>query len=220
MAKTKNLGVFVRCRTKLGYRHPGPNSHPLLNWFVFRVHCRPVSEAKPLSQASQVFHVADLSAAGDLLLQQDYTYGALETIPFAWEVIVRCATQLWRSPEEFDLSFSSGDVPRIQLRWRLCAKGAGILTLRCEDQLCSVSLLAGGLDHDGDLLTLQAFQQHLLRALHDTGSEPAFSLMELPQRPLLATILLLPPASHSARVSIAVMDRCFAAAFFRYEGLV
>jgi hypothetical protein len=180
----------------------------------------PPDDTKAESQASNAFHVADLSAAGDLLLQQDYTYEALETIPFAWEVIVRCATELWRSPEEFDLNFPGGDGQRIQLRWRVCAKGAGVLTLRCEDQLCSLSLLAGGLDPDGDVLTLQAFQQHLLRALHDTGAEPAFSLMELPQRPLLATILLMPPASHAARVSIAVMDRCFAAAYFRFVGLV
>lgn len=168
----------------------------------------------------RTFHIADLNAQGELLLEADYDYETLERIPFAWEVIVRCSTHLWRSPEEFELSIPSGDRSEVLLRWRACATGAGILTLRHDGQLASLSLLAGGLDPAGDVYTLEAFQTHLVRELHDTGSEPAFSLMELPQRPLLATILIVPPATEGARLSVAIIDRCFAAACFRYHSLV
>jgi hypothetical protein len=168
------------------------------------------------------FHVADLSPQGDVLLEADYGYEQLERLPFAWDAIVRCATSLWRSPDEFELSFSAGEGPGgiLPLRWRNCATGAGILTIRSNGGIASLSLLASGIDPDGDRITLGAFQSHLVHALHDTGTEPAFSLMTLSHRPLLATVLLLPPQTDSARLAAAVLDRCFAAAFFRYHGLV
>jgi hypothetical protein len=172
------------------------------------------------SPPAHPFHVADLSAQGDLLLQAEYTYESLERIPFAWEVIVRCATHLWRSPDEFELNLPSTEAAELHLRWRACATGAGLLTVRSAGQVASLSLLASGIDPQADALTLDVLQTHLVRELHDTGSEPAFSLLELPQRPLLATVLLLPPASAGARLSAAIVDRCFAAAYFRYQSLI
>ena len=57
-----------------------------------------------------------------------------------------------------------------------------------------MSLLACGLDPSADKITLEAFQQHLLRELHDTGYEPAFALTEIEERPLVATINFAAPA--------------------------
>ena len=155
------------------------------------------------------------------MVQADYAYEQLERLPFAWDAIVRCSTQLWRSPEEFEtaIPLNEGAAGLIGLRWRNCATGAGILTLRSSAGIASLSLLASGLDPDGDRITLNAFQSHLLHALHDTGVEPAFSLVALQPRPLLATVMLLPPQTEAARVGAAILDRCFAAAFFRYHGL-
>src|SRR5437016_7764162 len=170
--------------------------------------------------AARTFHVADLNAQGELLLQADYTYELLERIPLSWDMLVTCATSIWRSPEEFESSLPAPGPAKLALRWRNCARGAGILTIRHGDQVASLSLLASGIEPDGDSLTCSALQQHLVRELHDTGNEPAFSLLELPQRPLLATILILPPPTEPARVTAAIADRCFAAAYFRYLGLV
>ena len=179
------------------------------------VNAHPTKRPTPRS-----FHVADLNAHGERLLEAEYTYEALEAIPFAWEVIVGCATNLWSSPEEFDVQLPATEGAELTLRWRHCAAGAGLLTVRSAGQIASLSLLASGIDPQGDALTLDALQRHLTRELHDTGAEPAFTLMELPQRPLLATILLLPPTTPAARLSAAIVDRCFAAAYFRYQSLI
>jgi hypothetical protein len=164
--------------------------------------------------------VADLRPQGDVFLEADYCYEDLDRLPFAWDAIVRCSTAIWRTPDEFELIVPLDDGDALHLRWRNCAQGAGILTIRHADQIASLSLLASGIDAEGDNLTLAAFQTHLVQALHDTGSEPSFSLMSLSQRPLLATVLLLPPQSAAGRLGAAIVDRCFAAAFFRYQGLV
>jgi len=105
------------------------------------------------------------------------------------------------------------------LRWSASAATAGIATVRFEDELMSLSLLASGLDADADTITLQAFQTHLLRELHDTGVEPAFALMELTQRPLIATINFRSPPNPAEQAVVALADRCFAAAYFRYHHL-
>src|SRR5205814_862441 len=90
----------------------------------------------------------------------------------------------------------------LTLRWKAVAPTAGIATVRFDDavstssgqaQLASVSLLASGLDPDADQITLQAFQRHLLTELRDTGYEPAFALLDLRQRPLVATVAFASP---------------------------
>jgi hypothetical protein len=83
-----------------------------------------------------------------------------------------------------------------------------------------LSLLASGIDPEADRLTLDAFQKHLLRELRDTGFEPAFALMDLKQRPLVATINFKSPTEPADQLLTALADRCFAAAYFRKLGLV
>jgi hypothetical protein len=166
-----------------------------------------------------MFHVADLNARGEVLSEAEYTYAILELVRQAPQYIGACAAQIWRSPDEFEVNLPSGDPLGIDVRWRACAKGAGVLTMRYAQEIASLSLVASGLDPSGDALTIQVFQQHVLRELHDTGSEPGFGLLELHRRPLIATTLLIPPGSPDAQFRVALLDRCFAAAYFRYHGL-
>ncbi len=83
----------------------------------------------------------------------------------------------------------------------------------------TLSLLACGLDMQGDAITLQSFQAHLLHELHDSGIEPAFDLLSLNERPLIATINFRSPGSPAAQQVVALADRCFAASYFRTHGL-
>src|SRR4051794_24456676 len=131
------------------------------------------------------FVMADLDARGDLQLRADYRYDALTQIPVAPELIGDLSGLLWRSPEEFEQPNLAG-IPGLTFRWRASSPSAGIATVRFEDRLVSLSLLVCGQSLDQDALTLQAFQTHLLRELHDTGIEPSFDLLSLHDRPLAA----------------------------------
>ena len=91
--------------------------------------------------------------------------------------------------------------------------------MRCDEDLASLSLLCSGLDEQADALTLKAYQQHLMVELRDTGYEPAFGLMELRHRPLVATIPFFAPPDPTDQLLVALADRCFAAAYFRYLSL-
>ena len=162
------------------------------------------------------FFVADLDARGDLHARAQYTYDQLERIGNAADLIAGFSTALWRSPEGFDLSPLAGHV---DFRWRSSAYSAGIATLRCHANLASLSLLASGIDPQADQITLAAFQRHLLTELHDTGYEPSFDLMSLAERPLVATINFHSPEDSADRMTTALADRCFAASYFRYQGL-
>ncbi len=90
---------------------------------------------------------------------------------------------------------------------------------RHEGRVVSVSLLVSGINAETDRLTLEVFQTHLLRELHDTGFEPSFALMDLKERPLVATINFAAPPDPSDQFVVALTDRCFAAAYFRYHHL-
>jgi hypothetical protein len=125
---------------------------------------------------------------------------------------VLLATQIYRSPQAFEIPLVRQNVT---FRWRAVADTAGIGTVRCAGELASISLLASGHDSDADAITLSAFQSHLLRQLHDSGIEPSFALMNLPERPLSATINFLSPPDEKDRLIVALADRCFAAAYFR-----
>ena len=162
------------------------------------------------------FTVADLNAHGELQLKAEYDYASLEQIPAAAEIMVVLATALYRSPEEFEAKLWR---PNLLFRWRSSAATAGIATLRCQQELASLSLLATGIDPDADQITLGAFQSHLLHQLHDTGIEPAFALLNLPERPLVATVNFLSPPDEMDRFAVALADRCFAAVYFRYHHL-
>jgi hypothetical protein len=164
------------------------------------------------------FFVADLNTRGELRASQAYTYAALEKIPGAPEIILRCATALWRDPSGFKTSLDDGP-DDLWLKWVPTAESAGIATIWVADELLTLSLLACGLDAQRDAITLQAFQSRLLHELHDSGVEPAFDLVALKPRPLIATINFRSPPSLAAQQIVALADRCFAAAYFRVQAL-
>jgi hypothetical protein len=164
------------------------------------------------------FFVADLNAKGELRAEAEYRYEQLEQVPGAAELISACSAAVWRSPEELEIPLRPPN-RRLTLRWRASAPTAGIATVRFGEELASLSLLCSGLDENADTVTLRAYQQHLLAELRDTGYEPAFALMELRQRPLVATVAFQAPTDPTDQLLVALADRCFAAAFFRYLSL-
>ena len=164
------------------------------------------------------FFVADLNAKGDLLTHAEYRYEQLEQIPGAGELIGTLSGAVWRSPQEFEVPLHP-ERPNLQLRWRATAATAGIATVRVDVALASLSLACSGLDEEADRITRDAYQRHLLHELHDTGFEPAFGLVHLRERPLLATVNFLSPPDPVDRLLVALADRCFAAAFFRHLSL-
>jgi hypothetical protein len=165
------------------------------------------------------FFVADLNVRGELQALAEYGYATLEQIPGAAELIVHFATILYRQPEEFETPLPHGR-DHMTYRWRASGETTGISTLRSRGELASVALLASGKNPDADHLTLDAFQKHLVRELHNTEFEPAFELMDLRPRPLVAVISFLEPTDKIDQLVLALADRCFAAAYFRYQNLV
>ncbi|MGC4076083.1 MAG: hypothetical protein QM702_03435 [Rubrivivax sp.] len=112
-----------------------------------------------------------------------------------------------------------GGVANLRFRWSASAPTAGVATIRADEQLASLSILATGINPSADSITLAAFQRRLTQELHDTGFEPAFGLLELDQRPLVATVPFYSPSEESARLIVALADRCFAASYFRFHQL-
>jgi hypothetical protein len=163
------------------------------------------------------FFVSDLSSTGDIVASAEYTYEMLEKVPGAAELIVHFSTNLYRSPQEFETSLPH--VPTLAMRWLASAETAGIATLRNKGKLTSLALLVSGLNADADHLTLEAFAKHLLRELHGTAIEPSFALMEIAQRPLVASVAFAAPTDQTQQLVTALADRCFAAAYFRYLNL-
>jgi hypothetical protein len=164
------------------------------------------------------FLVADLNVQGELQLREKYSYAALEQIPGAAQIIAGCSAALWRSPELFETSLT-GSLSKLILRWSASARTAGIMTIRHDTELMSLSLLATGIEPQTDAITISTFQDRIVHELHDTGVEPAFALLELKDRPLVATINFRLPSSPDDQRAVALADRCFAAAYFRYHRL-
>jgi hypothetical protein len=146
-----------------------------------------------------------------------YEYQLLEQIPGAIDLIALFSSHIWRDPQEFEIHGLEGG--SLSLRWAASAESAGIATLRDPQQTLAISLLASGIDAESDTITLDAFQNHVVHELHDTGFEPSFDLIHLWQRPLVATVGLMLPAQEKDRRIFALADRCFAAAYFRRLGL-
>jgi hypothetical protein len=164
------------------------------------------------------FFVADLNTRGELREVTEYDYATLEQIAGTADLIGRCSGAIWKSPEEMEVVLS--DERRTLLRWRSTAGSAGIATIRrASGDLVSISLLAAGRDVEADKTTIAALQQHLVRELRQTPFEPAFDLIGLKQRPLLATMTFLESADGNEPMIEALADRAFAAAYFRYLGL-
>jgi hypothetical protein len=164
------------------------------------------------------FFVADVNATGELRALAEYKYEQLEQIPGASDLIGTLSGAVWRSPLEFEVALHE-ERRHLVLRWRAAAATAGVATVWDHKHLASVSLACSGLDEDADRITLDAYQRHLLHELRDTGYEPAFSLVHLRERPLLATVGFATPADPIDQLLVALADRCFAAAFFRYLSL-
>ena len=162
------------------------------------------------------FVVVDLTGTGEIRLREQYDYETLERIEGASELIGLFSSWLWRTPEEFELPLPSGT---LNLRWRSWSQSSGLATLRERERLISLSVLLSGREADDDLATIKPLQLHLVRELHDTGFEPAFDLMGLTERPLLATMNFGLPQTQADRRSFALSDRCFAASYFRKMGL-
>jgi hypothetical protein len=164
------------------------------------------------------FFVADLNLRGDLKATAEYRYEQLEQVPGAAELIVHFATHLYRAPEEFEIPLDPRKA-HLLYRWRASSDTTGITTLRNAGELASLAILASGRNSEADRLTLEAFQTHLLRELHGTPYEPAFGLREATDRPLVAVVAFAAPPEQADQVLVALADRCFAAAYFRYLGL-
>lgn len=165
------------------------------------------------------FAVVDLTAQCEVRQNALYEYELLERIEGAADLIGQCSAALWRDPEEFELMLSTPG-SGLQLRWRASAPTAGIAVLRDRKRLLSFSLLMSGMMESADDLTLQAFQTHVVRELHDTGFEASFGLADIRQRPLLATMGLAVPEEPALRWLFGLSDRCLAAAYFRKLGLI
>lgn len=163
------------------------------------------------------FHVADLTAQGELQLQAEYRYEELEQIPGAGEMIGHFSGLCWQSPGGFATDLDNG----LSVRLTAPAPTTAIASLgENPDKHLSLSLLLTGLDAEADRLTLAALQTHILRELHGTPFEPAFALLQITARPLVASIHLALPTLRQADRTFALADRCLAAAFFRYHHLV
>jgi hypothetical protein len=161
------------------------------------------------------FFVADLNTRGELREVTEYDYATLEQIPGAADLIGRCSGAIWKSPEEMEVVLS--DEGKTLLRWRATAPSAGVATIRrVSGDLVSISLLAAGRDVEADKTTIAALQQHLVRELRQTPFEPAFDLVGLKQRPLLATMTFSEGGEGNEQLVEALADRAFAAAYFRY----
>ena len=61
---------------------------------------------------------------------------------------------------------------------------------------------------------------HGLIVIEPEPIEPAFHLMEVIERPLVATINFQDPEDAAVRNIVALADRCFAASYFRFHQLV
>lgn len=165
------------------------------------------------------FTVVDLTPQCDVRDKTWYAYELLEKVDGAVDMLGALASELWRSPEEFEtrLGFRSS----LTLRWRASAETAGIVTIRdAQRQTLALSVLASGRDPEADRLTLGAFQDHVVRELHDTGYEPGFDLTRLTERPLVATAGFQLPSVEADRWLFILADRCFGAVYFRRLGLV
>jgi hypothetical protein len=166
------------------------------------------------------FTVVDLSPQCEIRLKAKYDYALLDQLEGAAALLGTLAGEIWRAPENFEVHLKS--VPAdtsLTLRWAATSESSGVASLQDLHQTLSISMLASGLNADSDRLTLEAFQRFAVQELHDSGFEPSFQLLGIPQRPLLATVGLFPPAEPRDRWLFALADRCFAAVYFRRLGL-
>jgi hypothetical protein len=165
------------------------------------------------------FYVADLTTTGEVRALQGYDYQTLEKVPGCIELIAKLSREMYLNPNEFELEVGLGG-EAISMRWNASSPSSGIASLRLASELLTLSVLAAGVSEQADQITLNAIQSRIVKELHDSGTEPGFGFLELPMRPLVATILLRDPKVLANQVLVALADRCFAASYFRYLNLV
>jgi hypothetical protein len=103
----------------------------------------------------------------------------------------------------------------VELKWTREGSGA-LATFWSRNVPVTTSALAPGLDADDALAVLESVQQLVLQFHGDSPEEPAFDLLAVAERPLLATLPIPVPAlalSPDMGV-IADAETCLAAAFF------
>jgi hypothetical protein len=163
------------------------------------------------------FTAVDLTPQCEVRQKTHYQYDLLAQIEGAIGLIALFSSHIWRDPQQFEIS--TIEECDLALRWVASGESAGIATLRDTRNMLSLSLLASGIDPEGDQITLEAYQNHVVHELHDTEFEPSFDLIHIWQRPLVATVGLTMPQDEKDRRIFALADRCFAAAYFRRLGL-
>lgn len=162
------------------------------------------------------FWVADLTPTGEVRCTERYDYDTLSRLPGAMDLITIFSTYLWRSPEGFDLALPGG---HLSLQWLACAPTCGVARLAEGERLRGLALLLTGGEVDSERTTIAALQRQWLAHLHDTGTEPAFDLAGVRQRPLVASMGLSLPAGPTDRILFGLYDRCLGASYFRKAGL-
>lgn len=164
------------------------------------------------------FSVIDLTPTCDIRAAEWYRYDLLERIPGAMDLIPALAASIWRDPGGFEMHLGQGR--GLGLRWVPTADSSGVLTVNESAKCLSISVLCGGVDASADTETLHAFQGHILRQLHGTEFEGSCEVLQVKDRPLLATLALFVPEESANGPLFALADRCFGAAYFRQLGLV
>jgi hypothetical protein len=166
------------------------------------------------------FTVVDLTPQCEIRLKARYEYGLLDQLNGAAELIGTFSSEIWRALDNFEVRLSA--VPAntsLVFRWASTSESSGIASLRDASRTLSISMLASGKDEHADRVTLESFQQFAVQELHDSGFEPSFGLLEIHERPVIATVGLFAPQESRDRWLFALSDRCFAAAYFRRLGL-
>ena len=162
------------------------------------------------------FHVYDLTAQGELQLSAKYSYEDLELLPGTADLIGHFSGRLYANPGEWQTNLSPTP---LKLRFFPPSSTSALATLSERDKTLSLSVLLTGINKDSDQLTINTVQSHLLRELHGTPFEASFSLLNLAERPMIASVHLALPESPDALPFFAVADRCLAAAYFRFHRL-
>jgi hypothetical protein len=93
------------------------------------------------------------------------------------------------------------------------AGSAALATFWSRGAPVTTSALVPGKDAGDDRQALEGLQSLGMMVFGDSPAEPGFDLLTIPDRPLLATVLL-PPQPHPDMGVIADAETCLAAAFF------
>lgn len=170
-----------------------------------------------MSQSLRQFWVIDLHPSGDVRSTERYTYALLQQIPSADDLITQIATELYRNPNGFELHV--GTQRALLLRFAPISQSSAALTVRerSSSAVVSFSLMLTEAEPAHESISLDAFQKQVVRELHGTEHEASFAIRGLTQRPALISLSLHDPKNPADRAVAAVVDRCAAAAYFRYH---